>query len=83
MANGGPSPGASLGLLIVVTALVALGCAGFSSCGARALLVQGMWNLPGPGIEPVSPALADEFSFTVPPRKSPKGSLLNGVKLPV
>ena len=25
-----------------------------------------MWNLPGPGIEPVSPALAGEFLSTVP-----------------
>ena len=29
-----------------------------------------MWNLPGPGIEPVSPALAGGFSATVPPGKS-------------
>ena len=29
-----------------------------------------MWNLPGPGIEPVSPALAGGFFTTVPPRKS-------------
>ena len=56
---------------------------GLGSWGALAYLPLGMWNLPGPGIEPVSPALADEFSFTVPPRKSPKGNLLNGVKLPV
>ena len=26
-----------------------------------------MWNLPGPGIEPVSPALAGGFSTTGPP----------------
>ena len=30
---------------------------GLSSCGIQALLLLGMWNLPGPGIEPVSPAL--------------------------
>ena len=47
-----------------------LGCEGFSdcgsralehrlnSCGAQALLCRGMWDLPGPGIEPMSPALA-------------------------
>ena len=29
-----------------------------------------MWDLPRPGIEPVSPALAGGFSTTVPPRKS-------------
>ena len=29
-----------------------------------------MWDLPGPGIEPVSPALAGGFLTTVPPGKS-------------
>ena len=29
-----------------------------------------MWDLPGPGLEPVSPALAGRFLTTVPPRKS-------------
>ena len=28
-----------------------------------------MWDLPGPGLEPVSPALADGFLTTVPPGK--------------
>ena len=28
-----------------------------------------MWDLPGPGLEPVSPALADRFLATVPPGK--------------
>ena len=28
-----------------------------NSCDAWALLLRGMWNLPGPGMEPVSPAL--------------------------
>ena len=37
------------------------------SCGARAQLLRGMWDLPGPGIEPVSPALAGRFISTVPP----------------
>ena len=27
---------------------------GFSSCGSRAYLLCGMWDLPGPGLEPVS-----------------------------
>ena len=40
-----------------------------SSCGARALLLRGMWDLPGPGLEPVSPALAGRFLTTVPPGK--------------
>ena len=29
-----------------------------------------MWNLPGPGIEPMSPTLAGGFSSTEPPAKS-------------
>ena len=40
-----------------------------SSCGSRALLLRGMWDLPRPGLEPVSPALASRFSTTVPPGK--------------
>ena len=41
-----------------------------SSCGARAQLFHGMWDLPGPGLEPASPALAGGPSTTVPPGKS-------------
>ena len=41
-----------------------------SSCGTRAQLLRGMWDLPGPGIESVSPALAGGFLTTVPPGKS-------------
>ena len=29
-----------------------------------------MWGLPGPGIEPMSPALAGRFFTTAPPEKS-------------
>ena len=29
-----------------------------------------MWNLPGPGTEPVSPTVAGKFFSTVQPRKS-------------
>ena len=59
----------------------ALGGAGFSgwglrapeqwsrSCGTQFSLLQGMWDLPRPGIEPVSPALAGRFSTTEPPGK--------------
>ena len=50
---------------------------GFSSCstqarycGSRALLFYGMCNLPGPGLEPMSPASTGRFSSTVPPGKS-------------
>ena len=40
-----------------------------SNCGAWAQLLCGMWDLPRPGLEPVSPALAGRFSTTAPPGK--------------
>ena len=40
-----------------------------SNCGSRAELLRGMWDLPRPGLEPVSPAWAGRFSTTVPPGK--------------
>ena len=40
-----------------------------SNCGSRPQLLHGMWDLPRPGLEPVSPALAGRFSTTVPPGK--------------
>ena len=40
-----------------------------SSCGAWALLLHGMWDIPGPGLEPMSPALAGGFLTTAPPGK--------------
>ena len=43
-----------------------------SSCGSRAQLLRGMWDPPGPGLEPVSPALAGRLSTTAPPGK-PQG----------
>ena len=42
-----------------------------SSCGPRAQLLRGMWDLPRPGLEPVSPALAGRLSTTAPPGKPP------------
>ena len=41
-----------------------------SSCGTRAQLLHGMWDLPGPGLEPLSPVLAGGFLTTAPPGKS-------------
>ena len=41
-----------------------------SSCDTRAQLLRGMWDLPGPGIKPMSPALAGGFLTTAPPGKS-------------
>ena len=40
-----------------------------NNCGSRAQLLRGMWDLPRPGLEPVSPALAGRFSTTAPPGK--------------
>ena len=42
-----------------------------SGCGSRAQLLRGMWDLPRPGLEPASPALAGRFSTTAPPGKPP------------
>ena len=52
------------GLLIGVASLVGehgSRVPGLSSCGTWASLSHGMWNLPGPGIKPVSPALTRRF----------------------
>ena len=40
-----------------------------SNYGSRAQPLRGMCDLPRPGLEPVSPALAGGFSTTVPPGK--------------
>ena len=40
-----------------------------SSCGSQAQLLCRMWDLPKPGLEPASPALAGGFSTTAPPGK--------------
>ena len=41
-----------------------------SICGPQAQLPHSMWNLPRPGIEPTSPALAGIFLTAEPPGKS-------------
>ena len=41
-----------------------------SSCGAWAQLLRSMWDLPRPGLKPMSPALAGGLPTTVPPGKS-------------
>ena len=46
-----------------------------SSCGSRAQLLCGMWDLPRPGLEPVFLALAGRLSTTVPPGKPHFGAL--------
>ena len=62
------------GPLTIVASLVAehrLQTRRLSSCGSRAQLLRGMWDLPRPGLEPVSPALAGRLSTTAPPGKPP------------
>ena len=56
------------GLLIAVASLVAE-CR-LSSWGTQAYLSHGMWDLPRPGLEPLSPASAGRFLATGPQRKS-------------
>ena len=41
-----------------------------SSCGSQAQLLCSTWDLPGPRIEPMSPAFASRFLTTVPQGKS-------------
>ena len=45
-------------------------CERFSSCGTRASWLCGMEDLPRPGIQPLSPALAGGLLTTEPPGKS-------------
>ena len=54
----------------------ALQRSGFSSCGAQVYLPRSMWDLPGLGIEPMSPALAGGF-FTTEPARKPRSVLFN------
>ena len=60
------------GPLTVAASLVAehrLQMRRLSNCSSRAQLLRGMWDLPRPGLEPVSPALAGRFSTTALPGK--------------
>ena len=60
------------GPLTIAASLVAehrLQTCRLSNCGSRAQPLRGMWDLPRPGLEPVSPALASRFSTTAPPGK--------------
>ena len=77
--KGGPLFIAVRGPLTIAASLVAehrLQTRRLSNCGSRAQLLRGMWDLPRPGHEPVSPALAGRFSTTAPPRK-PQNCFLN------
>ena len=71
----GPLFIAACGPLTIAASLVAehrLQTRRLSNCGSRAQLLHGMWDLPRPGLEPVSSALAGRFSTTAPPGKPHK-----------
>ena len=73
------------GPLIIAASLVAehrLQTRRLSNCGSRAQLFHGMWDLPRPGLEPVSLALAGRFSTTAPPGKPPKREVYSYTSLP-
>ena len=60
------------GPFTVVASLVAghrLQTRRLSNCGSWAQPLHGMWDLPRPGLEPMSPALAGRLSTTAPPGK--------------
>ena len=78
VASVGPLFIAVRGPLTIAASLVAehrLQTRRLSSCGSRAQPFRGMWDLPRPGLEPMSPALAGGFSTTAPPGK-PQGHFL-------
>ena len=68
----GPLLTAVRGPLTIAASLVAehrLQTRRLSNHGSRAQLLRGTWDLPRPGLEPVSPASAGRFSTTAPPGK--------------
>ena len=79
MASGVYSLVVVCGLLVVVASRVVehrLWSTG-SVVLANGLFLQGIWDLPGPGIEPMSLALAGGFLTIAPPEKSPEGQIFN------
>ena len=54
----------------------ALGCMGFSSYSIWTQFLCSMWYLLGPGIEPMSPAMAGGPSTSGPPGKSKKSFIM-------
>ena len=79
----GPLLIAVCGPLTIAASLVAehrLQTRTLSNCGSRAQLLHGMWDLPRPGLEPVSPALAGRFSTTAPPGKPLRLKFFNAAK---
>ena len=72
VASGGYSPAAVCGLLTAVASLVLeQGLQGTQASVVVAHELSCMWDLPRPGIEPVSSALAGGFFTNGPPGKPP------------
>jgi len=67
----GLCPGLSLVVVHVPLIMVASLCCRAWALGVQAqdLWCTGIWCLPGPGVEPMSPALASGFLTTGPPGK--------------
>ena len=64
------------GPLTITASLVAehrLQTCRLSSCGSRAQLLHGMWDLPRPGLEPVSPVSPFGPGIPSPPPAAPQG----------
>ena len=59
----------------------AVGRTGFSNCRTWAQLLHSMWDLPGSGIKPVSPALVGRLLSTAPSGKSSTSLLSSGCYL--
>ena len=53
-----------------------------SSCGSWAQLLRGMWDPPGPGLEPVSPRIGRQTLNHCATREAPKSSFLNHLLYP-
>ena len=54
-----------------------------NTCGARVYLLHSMWDLPRPGVKPVSPALASGFFTTEPQGKLQNHTSLSSISLKV
>ena len=62
------------GPLTIAASLVAehrLQTCRLSSCGSRAQLLRGMWDLPRPGLEPVSPCISRQILNHCATREAP------------
>ena len=64
----------ALGMWVSVAMALRLSC-----CGTSAKLSGDIWDLTGPGIKPMSPALEGRFLTTGPPEKSHSDSFTSSL----